>query len=131
MQDWKYSGDEQASAVTIKDLLIRLEVDVQVIDRVVHVVKNMGFKSQIGLSEEQMKNLMTRELAIVQDADRLDAIGAIGIARAFTFGASKNREFYDPLHLPQVLIDQNAYKNSNSSTINHFYEKLLLLVRFL
>ena len=66
MQDWKYSGDEQASAVTIKDLLIRLEVDVQVIDRVVHVVKNMGFKSQIGLSEEQMKNLMSLLLIIIK-----------------------------------------------------------------
>lgn len=94
-------------------------------DRVYHVqeiIRNMSFKSSF-----DKVAFASKELDIVQDADRLDAIGAIGIARAFTYGGYKNRVLYDPEIKPAINQTKEQYKNNTAPTINHFYEKLLLL----
>ncbi|HNX67395.1 MAG TPA: HD domain-containing protein [Bacteroidales bacterium] len=92
-----------------------------VIEAVIDINRNISFSS----SDKKIEK--SDELMIVQDADRLDAIGAIGIARAFNYGGFKNRVIYDPDYEPLAIGDMNAYRKSTSPTINHFYEKLLLL----
>ena len=117
-----HNGDEEIGPKTAGDFLKSLEVDPQVIEHVQQIIRHMSFKSSFDkpvFSSEEMK--------VVQDADRLDAIGAIGIARAFTFGGFKNREMYNPGVEPNFNLTKEAYKNSTAPTINHFYEKLLLL----
>lgn len=117
-----HNGDEEIGPKTAVDFLKNIEVDDAVIEHVKQIIRHMSFKSsfdQVGFSSEEMK--------VVQDADRLDAIGAIGIARAFTYGGFKNREMYNPEIAPDFNLTKEAYKNSTAPTINHFYEKLLLL----
>lgn len=121
--DWKFNGgDINVGAMVSRDFLEGLDIEEKIIEHVVDIVKNISFK---GAGEKsQMKTL---EGMIVQDADRLDAIGAIGIARAFAYGGNKNREMFNPDIKPQNHNTFEEYKNSKGTTINHFYEKLLLL----
>lgn len=121
--DWKFNGgDINVGAMVSRDFLKGLGVDEEIIEHVADIVKNISFK---GSGEKsQMKTL---EGMIVQDADRLDAIGAIGIARTFAYGGHDNREMFNPDIKPQNHKTFEEYKNSRGTTINHFYEKLLLL----
>jgi len=89
------------------------------------MIRYVSFKSS--LDADKMDKFDSPELQVIQDADRLDAIGAIGIARTFNYGGFKNRTLYDPDIDPLVDQDKETYKNSKAPTINHFYEKLLLL----
>ena len=114
--------DEIESLMLIEQKLDELKIERSIIDHVLLIIQNMSFSKQ--WSDECFNSL---ELRIVQDADRLDAMGAIGIARAFSYGGLKGRDFYNPAVAPQTYGDAEAYRNSNSSVINHFYEKLLLL----
>lgn len=117
-----HHGDETIALKISRDFLEGQEVSEEVIQQVILIIKNISFKNR----GEAPKHLSI-ELKIVQDADRLDAIGAIGIARTFNFGGFKNNLMYDPNILPQLHMSKEEYKKSNGTTINHFYEKLLLL----
>ncbi|MBW8243116.1 HD domain-containing protein [Muricauda oceani] len=119
-----HGGDESIGPKTAKSFLESLSVDEETIDHVVNIIKHMSFKNSFGKTGE---SFTSKELQIVQDADRLDAIGAIGIARAFNYGGFKNRELHNPDVPPNLNMGKEEYKNSNAPTINHFYEKLLLL----
>ena len=117
-----HGGDETVGPALASDFLKNQRVDEGIINHVINIVEHISFK---GGNEAQVFN--SPELAVIQDADRLDAIGAIGIARAFNYGGFKNRALYDPNIKPDLHMSKEAYKNSHSPTINHFYEKLLLL----
>jgi len=117
-----HNGDETVGPKTARDFLEKEQVAEEVIDHVIKIIENISFKG--GNFEKKFSSI---ELDIVQDADRLDAIGAIGIARCFNYGGFKNRVLYDPEILPNMNMGKEEYKNSNSPTITHFYEKLLLL----
>lgn len=97
-------------------------VEESVINHVVAIIKNISFAGG-----NQVREFSSPELNIVQDADRLDALGAIGIARTFNYGGFKNREMYNPKIAPNLNMTKEEYRNSTAPTINHFYEKLLLL----
>lgn len=121
--DSKFNGgDEDAGLHKTVELMKSLNIDEKYISQTGFIVRNISFKSE-NIPDEKK----TMEFKIVQDADRLDAIGAIGIARAFNYGGFKNRKIYDPQVEPNVNISRNEYIKSNGHTINHFYEKLLLL----
>lgn len=117
-----YNGDETVGPNKARLFLENLDVDPDVIDHVVHIIQNISFKG--GHEVQKFKSI---ELDVVQDADRLDAIGAVGIARCFNYGGFKNRALYNPEILPNLHMTKEEYKASNVPTINHFYEKLLLL----
>ena len=116
------NGDEEIGPKIAVEFLKGLAVDEQIIGRVELIIRHISFKSNIGGQQ-----YFSPELAVVQDADRLDAIGAIGIARAFTYGGFKGRELYNPDIQPDLNMGKEAYKTNSAPTINHFYEKLLLL----
>lgn len=116
------NGDEEIGPRIAGDFLNSLNLDLSVIEHVRQIIKNLSYKASLGEISFQ-----SRELNIVQDADRLDAIGAIGIARAFTYGGYKNRVLYDPEITPNLHMSKEEYKNSTTPTLNHFYEKLLKL----
>jgi len=123
LDDWKFndSGDGTTPR-RAQGWLDSLNLDPSATDAVCRIIKHISFK---GAGVDNTMNSL--EGFIVQDADRLDAIGAIGIARAFAYGGWKNRPLYDPASSPQLHQTFEEYKNSNSDTINHFHEKLLLL----
>lgn len=121
--DWKaHNGDSSIGPQKASDWLHSLGVDSAAVEQVSQIIANISFK---GASVKQ--SLLTLEGKVVQDADRLDAIGAIGIARTFAYGGSKGRLIYDPTCTPADHQTADSYLNSNGTTINHFYEKLLLL----
>lgn len=117
-----HDGDEEIGPRKAGEFLKTLAVDAETIIHVQQIIKNMSFKASLG-----HVTFTSPEMLVVQDADRLDAIGAIGIARAFTYGGYKNRELYNPDIKPEPNQSKEAYKKSTAPTINHFYEKLLLL----
>ena|ERR1700712_406137 len=117
-----HNGDEELGPKVAAKFLSSININAGVIEHVQQIIRNMSFKASFG------EVLFTSpELQVVQDADRLDAIGAIGIARAFTYGGFKNREIYNPDITPNLKMSKDEYKNNAAPTINHFYEKLLLL----
>lgn len=121
--DWKFNdGNEDIGPQLAREWLEKMSVDEKVISHVCDIIKNISFK---GAGVENKIN--TIEGMVVQDADRLDAIGAIGIARTFAYGGNKNREMYNPEIKPGFHKTFEEYKKNNSTTVNHFYEKLLLL----
>jgi uncharacterized protein len=117
-----HKGDEEIGPKTAGKFLRSIKVDQQIIEHVQQIIRNISFKS--GFDKPKFHS---KELAIVQDADRLDAMGAIGIARAFSYGGFKGREIYNPEIQPNLNMSKEEYKNSIAPSINHFYEKLLLL----
>lgn len=117
-----HDGDEEIGPRTARTFLESLVVEESVIEHVENIVRHISFKGS--LEGQQWTSL---ELQVVQDADRLDAIGAVGIARAFNYGGHKGRPLYDPEVPPKLQMSKEEYKNANGTTFNHFYEKLLLL----
>lgn len=117
-----HDGDETVGPKVARKFLFENNVDSKVIEHVVNIIKYISFK---GGNEAQ--TFTSLELDVVQDADRLDAIGAIGIARTFNYGGFKNRKIFDPSIRPNLKMTKVEYKASTAPTINHFYEKLLLL----
>ncbi|OUR93890.1 phosphohydrolase [Flavobacteriales bacterium 34_180_T64] len=117
-----HNGDETVGPKIAREFLFSLNVDSNVIEHVIKIIENISFK---GGNEAQ--NFKSLELDVIQDADRLDAIGAIGIARCFNYGGFKNRALFDPSIKPNLHMSKAEYKTSSAPTINHFYEKLLLL----
>ncbi len=117
-----HGGDEELGPAIAGKFLEAQQVDTAIINEVKLIIKNMSYKASLGQLEYHSK-----EMEVVQDADRLDAIGAIGIARAFNYGGFKNRALHDPAIEPEQNMSKEAYKNTQAPTINHFYEKLLLL----
>lgn len=116
-------GDEEIGPRKAAAFLESLGVKAATRNHVVDIIRRMSFKNSLeGQAGEE-----SRELQVVRDADRLDAMGAIGIARAFNFGGHKGRALYDPEIAPKMGMSKAEYKKSNSPTLNHFYEKLLLL----
>lgn len=117
-----HNGNEELGPQLAVDFLRGQGLPDEVIYHVQQIIKNLSYSSNLGTVGYQ-----SAELNVVQDADRLDAMGAIGIARAFTYGGFKNREMYNPDVPPQLNMSKEEYKRSAAPTINHFYEKLLHL----
>ena len=118
-----HNGDDTIGPKKAREFLFKQNVDSKIIEHVVAIIKNISFSSNI----EKPNAFNSLELQVVQDADRLDALGAIGIARTFNYGGFKNRAIYNPDIKPNLNLTKAEYKASTAPTINHFYEKLLLL----
>ncbi|MDA3890748.1 MAG: HD domain-containing protein [Salinivirgaceae bacterium] len=117
-----HDGDENIGSIKALEFLKTLNVQNEIVEQIIPIIKFVSFKG--GNFTVSYKSI---ELEIVQDADRLDAIGAMGISRAFNYGGFKNRAIYNPEIKPTLNMTKEEYKKSNAPTINHFYEKLLLL----
>jgi uncharacterized protein len=121
--DSKFTGgDEDTGPEKAEGFLKSIKVNQEVVDHVIQIIRHISFKNNFdGL------HFSSLELQVIQDADRLDAIGAIGIARAFSYGGYKKFEIYNPERKPLKYNSKEEYKKSDSPTVNHFYEKLFLL----
>ena len=117
-----HNGDETIGPKVARDFLETQQVDEKIIDHIVKIIENISFKNSF-----EGQKFTSKELQIIQDADRLDAIGAIGIARAFVYGGHKNNPIYHPGLKVNLNMTKEEYKKGDTSTINHFYEKLLKL----
>lgn len=117
-----HDGDETLALKISNEFLQNQNVSAEIIEQVLFIIKNISFKNR-----EEAPEILPIELQIVQDADRIDAIGAIGIARTFNYGGFKNNLMYHPDIQPALNMTKEEYKKSKGTTINHFYEKLLLL----
>lgn len=117
-----YDGDETVGPKKARAFLMSQQVSEDTIIHIENIINNISFK---GGNFKQ--SFTSPELNVIQDADRLDAIGAVGVARCFNYGGFKNRELYNPEIPPNLKMTKEEYKKSTAPTINHFYEKLLLL----
>jgi uncharacterized protein len=117
-----HDGDESIGPRVAREWLESQSTDAEIINHVVAIINNISYKGG-----KNLRTISTIELDVVQDADRLDAIGAIGIARTFNYGGFKNHKIYDPEVPVNLKMTKEAYKKSTAPTLNHFYEKLLLL----
>ena len=117
-----HNGDETVGPKVARAFLESEKVPDEIILHIEKIITNISYK---GGNFKQ--NFTSPELDVIQDADRLDAIGAVGIARCFNYGGFKNRQLYNPEIAPNLNMTKEEYKNSDTPTINHFYEKLLLL----
>lgn len=117
-----HDGDESIGPKVAIEIMSKHGIQDDVKSHVVNIIENMSFKNSF-----EKSTFSTAEMRVLQDADRLDAIGAIGIARAFSYGGYKGRSFMDPSIAPEIHLSKESYKKTSAPTINHFYEKLLLL----
>lgn len=122
IDDWKFSKGTDTNTTVTENFLNSINVDKEEINKIISIIKTMSFKG--GIVDSTQHSI---EGMIVQDADRLDAIGAIGIARTFAYGGSKHRPIYNPSIKPIDFTSLEQVKNEENHTINHFYEKLLKL----
>lgn len=121
--DWKLNnGDEKAGLLKVRKWLEQNDVEKKDCEHILNIIDRMSFSK-----ETEGKKIDTPEGFVVQDADRLDAIGAIGISRTFAFGGNRGREIHNPDEKPKTIKSVEQYKSSQTTSINHFYEKLLLL----
>ena len=120
--DWKFNDNEKEGSVLSKKWLQKLKVDEAIIDKVCDIIDDISFKG-VGVSSK-MESI---EGKVVQDSDRLDALGAIGIARTFAYGGHKHREIHNPTVKPKIHKTFSSYKKDQGTSISHFYEKLFLL----
>ena len=116
------AGDEKIGPRKAREFLSSLDVKKKIIVHIENIITNISFKGG-----KQAQKFKSSELDVIQDADRLDAMGAIGVARTFNYGGYKNRQIYNPDIKPNLNMTKEEYKSSNAPTLNHFYEKLLLL----
>lgn len=117
------NGDDTVGPKIATEFLVKQNVSTEVINHVIKIIENVSFSSNI----DKTAAFHSKELEVIQDADRLDALGAVGIARTFNYGGFKNRALYNPDIKPNLNLTKKEYKTSTAPTINHFYEKLLLL----
>jgi uncharacterized protein len=121
VDDYKLTGKPMGDTTNAEKFLQEEGMDSDTIEAVSHIIAHLSFKG----TDSEVPD--TIEGKVVQDADRLDAIGAVGIARAFAYGGAHERKMYDPKEAPRLNMDASAYVQNKGTTINHFYEKLLLL----